>query len=210
MDKQEYLNQISAANRPAKSGGKLSKLFSSKIFLLIVGAVAVFILLAIIGAVLSGSRGGMESDSYALKMRIDNTMSVVNNYRKLIKSSVLRSDSVSLQSVLSNTNRDLDSYLADKYKRKSSEINKAIGEKKVEQLTLEKDGLEAELFEAKINGNLDRIYAHKLSYEISVIMSEEGKIYNGDSDDTLKSILSTSYTSLENLYNSISNFSEAK
>ena len=96
------------------------------------------------------------------------------------------------------------------YKRKSSEINKAIGEKKVEQLTLEKDGLEAELFEAKINGNLDRIYAHKLSYEISVIMSEESKIYNDGSDDTLKNILSTSYSSLENLYNSISNFSEAK
>ena len=67
-----------------------------------------------------------------------------------------------------------------------------------------------DLFEAKINGNLDRIYAHKMSYEVSVIMNDETKLYNGSNDDALKAILSTSYTSLENLYNSISNFSEAK
>ena len=134
----------------------------------------------------------------------------LQNHQKQVKSSTLRSDSASLYSSMSNTNRDLGNYLTEKYKSKVSDVKNIIGEKKVNELTLERDGLEADLFEAKINGNLDRIYAHKMSYEVSVIMNDETKLYNGSNDDALKAILSTSYTSLENLYNSISNFSEAK
>ncbi len=210
MDKQEYLNQISATNRPVKSGGGLSKILSSKLFLLGVGAVVLFIIIAIVGAVISGSKGSVKAESYALKMRIDNTMGTIGSYQKLVKSSDLRSDSASLNSVLSNTSRDLDSYLTEKYAVKSGDVAKTIGEKLVEEINLEKDGLKADLFEAKINGNLDRIYAHKMAYEISVIMSSESQIYNASGDDTLKGILATSYSSLENLYNKISNFSEAK
>lgn len=210
MDKQEYLNQISAENRPVRASGKLSKLLSSKLFLLIAGALLLFIILAIIGGVISGSKGGIKSKSYALAMRIDNTMSVINDYRKLVKSSDLRSSSASLYSVLSNTNRDLNNYLDEKFGVKSKDIATAIGKNLVDEITLEKDGLEADLFEAKINGNLDRIYAHKMTYEITVLMNKESEVYESSGDDTLKAIIQTSYASLENLYNTISNFSEAK
>ena len=210
MDKQEYLNQISANNRPVKTGGKLSKIFSSKLFLISVGAVVLLILIAVAGVAISGSKGNTKRDSYALSMRISNTMNTINSYQKLVKSSILRSDSASLYSVLSNTNRDLDSYLAEKYSLKDKEITAVVGEKLTNEIALEKDGLEADLFEAKINGNLDRIYAHKMTYAISTIMNDEEKIYNGGSVDKLKTVLSTSYASLENLYDKISKFSEAK
>lgn len=210
MDKQEYLNQISESNRPVNSNnGILGKLFSSKFFWVGIIAVVAFILIAIVGAVLKGSKGSLKTDSYTLQIRINNTMSVINSYQKLVKSSILRSDSASLNSVLSNTNRDLGNYLGEKYALKSEDITKALGSKVVDGLDQEKQALEAELFNAKINGNLDRIYAHKMAYEILVIMNDESKIYNSNSDDTLKNIMVTSYNSLENLYNKISNFSEA-
>ena len=69
--------------------------------------------------------------------------------------------------------------------------------------------LNTELFEAKINGILDRIYAHKMAYEISIMLSEENRIYNSTSDSALKDLIGTSHNSLEQLYDKFNSFSEA-
>lgn len=96
--------------------------------------------------------------------------------------------------------------MTNKYSYKSGEE----GEKLVSEAQLNMDGLRAVLFNAKINGILDRIYAHQVAYEISMILNEESKLYNKTSNDDLKNILSTSYSSLENLYSGFNDFSEAK
>jgi hypothetical protein len=96
--------------------------------------------------------------------------------------------------------------LNEKYDYKEKDANKNL----VEEATLSKDGLEADLFEAKINGNLDRIYAHKMAYEISLFMNEETKLINTTKNSDYKEILTKSYNSLDNLYDSFSNFSETK
>ena len=70
--------------------------------------------------------------------------------------------------------------------------------------------MESELFEAKINGILDRIYAHKMAYEVSMFLSEESDLMNLTKNEALKEALSSSYNSLENLYNSFNDFSETK
>ena len=95
--------------------------------------------------------------------------------------------------------------MVEKYEFKEKDISEDL----VEEATLNKDGLESELFEAKINGILDRIYAHKMAYEISVITSEEAKIINMTGDSSLKELLEKSHSSLENLYEKFNNFSEA-
>ena len=78
-----------------------------------------------------------------------------------------------------------------------------------EEETTAKDGLEAELFEAKINGILDRIYTHKMAYEISLITNREAQIMKSINNETLNEILTTSYDSLETLYDKFNDFSEA-
>ena len=80
----------------------------------------------------------------------------------------------------------------------------------MEQLTLEKDGLSEELFEAKINGILDRIYAHKMAYEISLITARESQIIKSVNNDVLKEALVKSYDSLGVLYDKFNDFSETK
>ena len=67
-----------------------------------------------------------------------------------------------------------------------------------------------ELFEAKINGLLDRVFAHKMALEIYSVMSDEAGIANSSSDEALKSVLSSSYDSLNNLYPKFNDFSETK
>ncbi len=107
---------------------------------------------------------------------------------------------------MSNTNRELTEYITEKYDYKEKNVNADI----INEATLARDGLEADLFEAKINGNLDRIYAHKMTYEITMLMNDEAKLINATNDNNYKDILNRSYNSLETLHESFSSFSETK
>ena len=204
MEGQEYLNQISASNRPTKKS--MPKFLSSKLFIFGAAALILAIAIMIVGSILSSGKTSEKDSTYALKLHLDNTAAVIKSYQSSVKSSTLRSNSASLYSILTNTSRDLDNYLAEKYSFKEKDADKKISE----QATLEKDGLESELFNAKINGILDRIYAHKITYEISTLMNEESNLFKKSGNESLKNILNTSYQSLENLYKSFSEYSETK
>lgn len=202
MDGQNYLDQISATNRPVKkSKGGIGGILSSKIFLIVAGAVVLFIILAIIGAVLGSNKTDEKSLAYSLKVHLDNTNSAVQEYQSSIKSSKLRSESASLQGVLSNSSKELTDYLVSKYNVKEKDISKDA---------TPDESLKNELFEAKINGVLDRIFAQKMAYEISMFLAEENKIIKSTNNDSLKGLLQTSYDSLSNLYDNFNDFSETK
>lgn len=190
------------ANRPAKK----SKMDFLKNKFVLVGIILVagIILMAIVGAVLSGGKGGIREQATALQLRLESMSSTISSYQGLVKSSILRSDSTSLSGILSNTDRDLSNYLSEKYKDKKD------FKKLEEDEAAHSEALEAELFEARINGILDRIYAHKITYEISLLMSMESKLYDATGDDALKDILNTSYDSLTVIYEKFENYSEAK
>ena len=204
MEGQEYLDQISATNRPVakKKGG----LFSSKFFMVGIIGLVILVVIVVFGMILGSGKGGEKELSFALKLHLDNTAGIINEYQPSVRSSDLRSNSASLYGILTNTNRDLTEYITGKYKFKEKDINKNI----LSETNLAKDALTTELFNAKINGILDRIYAHKMAYEISLIMTEEAKIINATKSDSLKEALTSSYNSLENLYNKFSDYSETK
>lgn len=204
MENQEYLNQIAGQNRPLEK--PRNGILSSKFFIVGLIGVILFIVIMIIGSIVGGNKGGLKNKNYALSLHLENTSTVIKNYQPSLKSSALRSSAASLDGLLSDTNKKLNDYIAEKYNVKTKDMDKKIAE----EATANKDGLEAELFEAKINGILDRTFAYKMAYEISMVMAEEEQIYNSANDDTLKEILSTSYTSLENLYDKFNDFSETK
>lgn len=212
MENQEYLNQISAKSKPitptnGKSSFDLSGILHSKIFLVISIGLVAFILLAIIGSVLgSGNKSDTKTDIIKLRYHINNTSELIGKYQPLVKSSILRSYSASFQSALSATNSDLTNYLTTKYEYKESKEDKNLAT----ELNTDKDALNNDLFEAKINGNLDRVYTHKMAFEISKFMNEENAIYNSTKDESLQAILNQSYSSLETLYNNFNEFSETK
>ena len=204
MDKKEYLEQLNASVRPTKRVVAKGNFFASKAFKILAGLVGAIVFFTIIGIIISNSKDSLKERTIDLKLHLDNTGIIISDYQQYIKSSELRSSSASLSSILSSTVGQLNDYLLDKYKMKKVE------KKRGEAATLEKDKIESELFTAKINGILDRIYAHKMSYEISLIMSEESAIYKATKDEQLKNILNTSYNSLENLSPKFSDFSEGK
>lgn len=204
MDTKEYLEQLNASVRPTKRAVTKGNFFASKAFKILAGLVGAIIFFTIIGIIISNSKDNLKERTIDLKLHLDNTGIIISDYQQYVKSSELRSSSASLSSILSSTVGQLNDYLLDKYKMKKVE------KKRGEAATLEKDKIESELFTAKINGILDRIYAHKMSYEISLIMSEESAVYKATKDEQLKNILNTSYNSLENLSPKFSDFSEGK
>ena len=205
MQGQEYLNQISASNRPVKKS-RMTNILSSKLFIGGAIALVLLIIIMIIGSVLGGNKGGEKNNCYKLYLHLAATSEVIEEYQNDIKSSDLRASAASLKGILNNTNKDLTEYLTEKYQFKEKEIDKDF----IAEANTTKDGLTAELFEAKINGNLDRIFAHKMDYEISLIAAEETQIANSTSNDTLKELLLKSYGSLDSLYSKFSDFSETK
>ena len=209
MDGQQYLQQISESNRPVAKGGKkggIAGIVSSKFFLIGAIGLGALIVIMIIGSALGGNRTGVKGLSYELKLHLDYTAEVVQEYQQYVKSSELRSNSASLNGVLTNTSRDLTGYLEEKYDFKDRDISKTMEE----EAELAQSELNNELFEAKINGILDRIFAHKMAYEISLFLAEEDQLASNAGDETLTGLLVTSSESLENLYNKFNEFSETK
>ena len=205
MNEQEYLNQISASVRPEKAKKQGSGILSSPFFKVGIIGLAMLILIIIIGSVLGGGGKDGKTKAISLVLHLDNTAEVISDYQPSVKSSDLRSSLATLGSVLNNTSRDLTEYLSEKYGFKSNSASKDL----VEQADLERDGLESDLFEAKINGTLDRIIIHKMIYEITMIYTDEQAIYGSTSDSGLQAKLESSMSSLRTLHEKFSNYSEA-
>ena len=89
MQGQEYLNQISASNRPVKEN-KLKSILTSKYFLIGAGFFVLLIIVIIIGSALSSNKGGEKNDSVRLYLHLTNTTEIIDTYQKDLKSSSLR------------------------------------------------------------------------------------------------------------------------
>ena len=203
MDNQAYLNQISASNRSTK---KSNPFLSSAIFKVLVGGIIALVLVIILGAIINSNKTDTKSKCISLHFHFNNLTSVIEKYQPSVKSSALRGSSASLKSLVSNINSDLNNYLIDKYEFKEKDVD----EKLVADETALYEALDVELFEAKINGFLDRTYARKMAYEISIIQTRESEISKSIKEESLKQALTNSYNSLENLYESFDSFSETK
>ena len=204
MDNKEYLKQISGQVRPAKSS-KMSFLKSPIVKIAGIAIIAMVIII-IFSSIISAGKPSLENQNISLKLHIDNTLEIISEFQPSVKSSDLRSSSSSLYAVLSNTSRELGTYLETTYNYNTNKPPETLAN----DADLSRDALYSDLFEAKINGILDRIYARKMAYEISLFTSEESAIYNATKDDSLKSLLTTSYNSLDNLYSKFDDFSETK
>lgn len=210
MENQDYLNQIAATSAPVKSrkggGSKISNIIHSKYFLIGAIGFGVLILIMIIGSLLTPKKVDVESEIVKYKLHVDNTLSLINEYQPSVKSSKLRSYSASFQSVLSRANGDMEEYLKTKYDYKKSKADKDL----IDEAQTQKDALNEELFQAKINGVLDRIFAHKMAYEVSRFRNEGESLWKVVKDETFRAILKQFDTSLEQLYSEFNDFSETK
>lgn len=207
MDGQQYLDQISKTNLPKRAPVGKRKFWQNKFFITgVIGVVGVLIIV-LIGAIIKANTVSEKSLVEKLSLHLSGTIEAIDEYQTYVRSSDLRSSSASLKGILSDTNSSVASYLTEKYSLKNTNN---YDKKLREEAEVDSTELKTDLFEAKINGILDRVYAHKMAYEISILKSEESRIYDITNNASFKEALDTSYKSLENLYSSFNDFSEAK
>ena len=204
MDSQDYLDQITAASRPVKPPKKgLQGILSSKYLKWGGIVVALFLVILLFGSMLSG-KPSIEEECIELKLHLDGTTELITDFQPDVKSLSLRSLSSSLKGLFSNVSSQINSYLIKAY----DFDDKHIKETTMQEAEDNKNRLGNELFDAKINGLLDRVYAHKMALEISAVVSDEKYIADVVEDGELKAFLATSQDSLNNLYTQFNDFSE--
>lgn len=208
MDSQDYLNQIAATSKPVAPKTGFAGIVSSKYFKWGIIAFVVLIAIIIFGSMLGGNKKPSVGEKcYALNLRLTSNVEMIDTYQPSVKSSKLRSISATLKGIFSNTSSQLTTYITQVLGINENDKSMANLEEEAE---LNKEALNEDLFAAKINGVLDRTYAHKMAFEIYSIMSDQAGIVNATNDEDLKSLLDASYTSLDNLYNEFNDFSETK
>ena len=206
MDSQDYLDQISRSAKPigSKKGG-IGGIISSKWFKWGAIALGALVVLAILGSVLSVKKETAEDKCIVFKFHLEKVSEAITEYQPKIKSSHLRSLSATLNGVFTDTASKLTVYLNNNYAFEDKKLDDSIEE----EAELYRDNLMNDLFEAKINGRLDRVFAHKMALEIYSAISDEASISEIATDDEeLKSLLENSTTSLNNLYTQFNDFSE--
>lgn len=203
MNGQEYLDQISTPKQSNKILDLLKSIVTSKIFIVAIIGIVILIITMVVISIIGDMGNAEDGDVYALSRHIEETSKVIEKYKPYIKSSSLRADTASLSGVLSNTNSELTSYINNMVKYHKSFVKLEV------QAENDALNLDSDLSNAKISGILDRIFAHKMAYEISTIMMEESKLLKSESA-TLRRIMGDSRSSLENVYNNFNNYSETK
>lgn len=201
MDKMAYLQEISA--KPSKSPLLSSEGFFSKKVLIPLAAVAVFaIIIIIVGMATGGTPKSLES-TLRLNNRTSNLIATLNTYNKNLKSSELRSMGSSLLSVLQSTQTPL----ADSVQNDFGKINKSTEEDLAAEETEYITNVNTTLENARLNGTLDRVYAREIAYQIAMLRALQQECAESTTNDALKTSLTTSMVSLNNLYTQFTNFS---
>lgn len=200
MDNQAYLDQISPIPKKTILNGDL---FKSKILKLIIGGVAAVIAIIIFGTIINSGESE-QTKCIKLQLHANNLSQIIKDYQPAVKSSSLRSNSTSFDSILANIEVTNEKYLKEKFDFKKSSIDKKL-EAKENDLYAE---LNNDLFTAKINGLLDRTYARKMSYEATVLRSYIEEVYKKTKNEEYKNELESFFNSLNVLEETFDSFSE--
>lgn len=205
MDNLEYLQQIAKANRPLPPAQPV-KSQTSTLIKIIVGGIVAFIAVVILGIAL-GNMGAKTGDlAKQIYVRANNLNTTVTTYNKSLKSSRLRSISTSLSGTLINTTGQLSTYLGS---LKEGDKNALIPSESVLNSETElTNALNTSLNNAKLNGILDRTYAHQISLQVSLLLSLEAQLIARQPDQPLLSIIEQSYSSLSTIQTSLEEYSD--
>lgn len=208
MDNFAYLNQISKSARAKstpvvkKSGSPLAKLSIGRIA--IIGIVGFFLLMAV-GGLIGNINGKPKELSKQLYLRTTNLSSILTTYNPSVKSSRLRSISVSLISVLNHTSGQLSTYIGGE---KSKDDDLLPKQKTIDSETALSEELNLSLNHAKLNGILDRTYENQLTLQVSLLLSLTSQVLARTKDEALTSILKSFYFSLETIHNSLESYTD--
>lgn len=203
MDKLDYLNQISKSNRTAKTT-KSSSFNWHLVLKLIIGIATILTILTSI-VVISNAGSSRNSDlTKQLYTRITNVNKTISTYNPKLKSSQLRSVNYSLSGILTATGAQLEAYI--KSLDSSSKTPLALSSKTATEEELAASNINTTLYNAQLNGVLDRIYPTQIHLQVSLMMTMATELVSRDQDPALISIMDNFYTNLSAIEQTLDNY----
>lgn len=202
MNDLEYLNQISAeANKSSKTG------FLDKKMKIVLGVLGGVILLAIILMSLGGGsstpKATVSSELSRLYTRSSELNKTIANYNQSIGHSALRSYGTQLSTLLTEITTNTSSYLSKNLGIESKNLTITASD------AANIETLKIDLEKARLNGILDRTYAHEMDYQIDYLLIIEESIRKKTSETYLSTFIESSINSLNLLKESFHNYSES-
>ena len=210
MDKMAYLQQISDNSsrkaNSAKSG--LGGLFSGKLLWVTIGALVVVVLFIVLMIATNSGKGNPELESTVrLNARLENLTKTISTYNKQVKSSGLRAIGSSLSGVLVNVNRDVNEVLKGDLKA-ASDGNKDLVKKIQAEEAAASEDLNTTLETGRMSGLLDRVYLREMTLQVALLMALEQEMSSETTNQTLKTAMSDSEASLENIHKQMQDFTD--
>lgn len=200
MNNLEYLNQISKDNRPVKT--KSTTAFTSLLLKIIIGAVVALALIIAVGILLGNNRTKSSDLAKQLYFRTTSLNETVKDFNPSLKSSRLRAIGTSLANTLTSANGQLANYFTAQNIEETSPSSSTL-QSETENI----NSLNLALSNAKLNGILDRIYANQIQFQVSILLSLITQTIDHTKNSDLLSILQQYHSSVENIDQSLQEFS---
>lgn len=205
MDNLEYLQHISQSNRPV-APTKQTQIPIALIGKILLGGIVATALLIGISVLINNSSNKSEDLVQQLYLRINNISRTVTDNTRLLKSSQLRSISVSLTGALANTSNQLTNY-ATTHNEDDKKDPLAPRDTILEVEANSINTLNTVLANAKLNGILDRTYAIQIHLQVSLLLSIASELTSRTDDPELIQILQQFQSSLSVIEQSLDNYS---
>ncbi len=191
----DYLEQIAP---PPPQGKFLSGSFGK----IIIGLGIVLVLAVSIIAASGGAKRTADLENVAV--RLDNMQTVTKSTQKNLKSGKLLATNSNYQIWIANANRDAYDLLAQ------AEVKKSDMNKKM--IASEKDNgkkLTATFDDARLNANLDRVYAREMAYQTQMLITEYNKINKTSEAKAIREYAKKASTDLTPIQKSFSEYDDS-
>ncbi len=188
----DYLNQI--APQQHKPKGPLPRV----VIPLLIGAVVLFLIMALFGAL----RGGSSSNLPTVAMHLQALQTVADGAQPKIKSNQLRVTNSNLSLYLTNANRDI----ATPLKNTGSDPTKI---KPTAAIQADTDKLTSTLEDARLNAIYDRVYARNMDYQLTTLLLQMAQLKKSSGSASTRSFIDTTSANLSTIQKQLASYSDS-
>lgn len=202
MNGKEYLDQIAVKGK-VKSGGVI---FTPILIKLIAAGLIALIAIITVGIVISNSNAKVTQTYERVYLRIHNLSkndynNPLNKYNSKIRNSDLRSYAETFLSVMTTTDSSLGGVISA-VGVKTDKISKEVSTAESANIS----NLTNLLLDAAYAGNIDRVYATNVTYQISTLLQYETEALKKSNNQSFTNVISQSKNDLAQLLTQFQNW----
>lgn len=190
----DYLDQIAP---PPPRQKFLSGMFGK--FVIILGVVFIFAVGIIVA--LGNQKNTASTEKMAVKT--ENLQRIANDTQKNIKSGKLQATNSNFNIWLKNTNRDAYDLLSRAGIKKTDMDKGMVAKEKTAR-----DDLTKKFEDARLNANLDRVYAREMAYQAQLVKTDLDKLAKNGPGKPFRDFASNASKNLASIQKSFSQFDE--